>query len=231
MELESVMSSLKKMGTAENVNTYKQHGSGNDVFGVSQANLKKLKKKIGTNHSLALELWKTGYTDARTLATMVADPEELTPSDATQWMKDVTYPPHENEVAGVVAQTSFGLSKMRQWRKQKSEYARTTGYAILACMLADDPDAVEEIECERVLKDIVTEVHRSPNRARHAMVMAVIAIGIHKPDLREEALEAGKRIGDVHVDHGDSSCTTPKIAQHIKRAVKRSNGRRTSARV
>lgn len=231
MDLDSVMSSLQKLGTAKNIDAYKRQGSGNDVFGVSDANLRKLQKKIGSGHSLALELWNTGNTDARSLATMLADPDELTPSDATQWMKEVTYPPHEKEVAGVVAKTSFGLAKMRQWRKQKSEYARTTGYAILTCMLHDDPDSVEEIECERVLKDVEAEVHRSPNRARHAMVMAVISIGICKPELRNEALEAGQRIGDVHVDHGDTSGTTPKIAPYIKRAVKRSSGRRASARV
>ena len=222
MDLDSAMSKLRSFGTEQNVKTYKRHGSGDDVFGVSYANLKKLRKQIGDDHSLALQLWNTGNTDARSLATMVADPDELTPSEATQWMKDVTYPPHENEVASVVAKTSFGLSKMRQWRKQKSEYARTTGYAILASMLKDDPDSIEELECERILKEIESEIHRSPNRARYAMIMAVIAIGIYKPELRDDAMAAGERIGDVEVDHGDTSCTTPKIVPYIKKATSRS---------
>ena len=222
MDLDSAMSKLRSFGTEQNVKTYKRHGSGDDVFGVSYANLKKLRKQIGDDHSLALQLWNTGNTDARSLATMVADPDELTPSEATQWMKDVTYPPHENEVASVVAKTSFGLSKMRQWRKQKSEYARTTGYAILASMLKDDPDSIEELECERILKEIESEIHRSPNRARYAMIMAVIAIGIYKPELRDDAMASGERIGDVEVDHGDTSCTTPKIVPYIKKATSRS---------
>ena len=229
MDLDSVMSKLESYGTEKNVETYKRHGSGSDVFGVSPANLNRLKKQIGTDHDLSLKLWQTGNTDARSLATMIADPDDLTPSEATQWMKDVTYPPHENEVASVVARSSFGLSKMRQWRKQKSEYARTTGYAILSCMLQDDPDSIEEIECERIMKDIETEVHRSPNRARHAMVMAVIAIGIHKPELRDEALECGERMGDVQVDHGDSSFATPKIATSIRKATKSTRKARASS--
>ncbi len=220
MGLDSVMAKLESLGTAQNVKTYKRHGSGDAVFGVSFAHLNKLRKQIGDNHGLALQLWDTGNTDARSLATMVADPDELTPSQATQWMKDVTYPPHENEVAGVVAQTAFGLSKMRQWRKQKSEYARTTGYAILASLLKDDPDSLEEIECERILKEIEAEIHRSPNRAKYAMVMAVIAIGVHKSELRDEAIEAGERIGAVEVDHGDTACKTPEIVSSIKRQRK-----------
>ena len=220
------MAGTYTLGTAQAVKTYKRHGAGDDVFGVSYADLKKLKKKIGPNHDLALDLWETGNVDARSLATMVADPDEFTPAHATQWMKDVTYPPHGEEVAAVVAEAKFGVSKLRQWRKQKSEYARTTGYAILACLLKDDEDAVEETECRRILKDIEMEIHRSPNRARHAMVMAVIAIGVYKPEMTDEALEVGERIGDVQVGHGDTSCTTPKIAPYIKKTLKRTNGRK-----
>ncbi|MEQ9406706.1 MAG: DNA alkylation repair protein [Fuerstiella sp.] len=231
MELASVMSSLKSLGTIQNVRTYKRHGSGDDVFGVSYADLNKLKKQLGTQHELALNLWGTGNTDARSLATMIADPDQLSPSQATQWMKEVTYPPHENEVAAVVARSAFGLSKMRQWRKQKSEYARTTGYAILACLLKDDPDSVDELECQRILKDVESEIHRSPNRARHAMVLAVIAIGIQKPELREAAVEAGQRIGDVKVDHGDTACVTPQIVPYINKALSRGKGSNGRTRV
>ena len=224
MDLDAVMSQLKSLGTEQNVKTYTRHGAGENVFGVSFANLKKLKKKIGVDHDLALELWDSGNSDARSLSMMIADPDEVTPTVATQWMKDVSYYLHSGEVAGVVAKSPSGQAKMRQWRKQKSEYARTTGYSILAHMLKDDPDSVDEMECRRILKDIEMEIHRSPNRARHAMVMAVISIGIYKDELRDEAIEAAERIGDVQVDHGETSCTTPKIVPYINRAVKRASG-------
>lgn len=221
MDLDSVMTELKSKGTAQNTKVYKLQGAGDDVFGVSSAELQKLKKKIRVDHGLAVQLWETGNSDARSLATMIADPEEVTPTLATQWMKDVDYYLHGNEVAEVVAQSEAGLSKMRQWRKQKSEYARATGYAILTCMLEEDADSVEELECSRVLKDVVAEIHRSPNRAKHAMVMAVIAIGIYKDDLTDEALEAGEAIGEVEVDHGETNCTTPKIVPYINRALRK----------
>lgn len=230
MELTALMSELQSMGSPQTVKTYRRHGAGEDVFGVSYADLKKLKKKIGPNHDLAMELWQTGNVDARSLATMVADPDEFTPADATQWMKDVTYPPHGDEVAAVVAESHFGISKMRQWRKQKSEYARTTGYSILCCLLKDDPDSIDETECRRILKDIEAEIHRSPNRARHAMVMAVIAIGVYKSEMTDEAIEAGDRIGEVQVDHGDTACKTPGIVPYIRKTLKRANGSKVRIR-
>ena len=225
MDLASVMSKLESLGTAQNVKIYKRHGAGENIFGVSYADLKKLKKQIGTNQELAIKLWDTGNSDARSLATMVACPEELTPTVATQWMKDVTYSCHAGEVAGVIARSSSGLAKMRQWRKQKSEFARTTGYSILSHILKEDPDALDELECSRILKEIEAEIHRSPNQARYAMVMAVISIGIYKAELSEEAVEVGERIGDVDVDHGETNCTTPKIAAYINKALKRSAGK------
>ena len=221
MDLKAVMAELKAKGTDQNIKIYKRHGAGDNVYGVSYAELKKLKKKTGVDHDLALELWDSGNSDARSFAMMIADPDQVTPTAATQWMKDVSYSLHSTEVAGVVALSPCAMSKMRQWRKQKSEYARTTGYSILCAMLKDDAESVEEVECLRILKDIETEIHRSPNRARHAMVMAVIAIGIYKDDLAEEAMEAGERIGAVQVDHGETSCTTPEIVPYITKARKR----------
>lgn len=230
MDFKSVMADLESAGNAENKKIYKQQGAGENVFGVSHSHLKKLRKKLGVDHELAIELWETGNSDARSLAMMVADPDEVSPTVATQWMKDVDYAVHGSEVAGVVALSPAGPSKMRQWRKQKSEFARATGYSMLACMLENDADAVEDMECVRILKDVEMEIHRSPNRARHSMVMAVIAIGVYKPDLSEEAIETGERIGDVQVDHGESSFKTPKIAPYINKTLKRTSARKARIR-
>lgn len=230
MNLTSVMSQLKGLGTSQQARACQLQGAGDDVYGVSMADLRKLTKQIGEDHELAVQLWQTGNTDARLLATMIADPEQLTPAEATQWMKDVTYPPHGEGVAGVVARAPFGLSKMRQWRKQKSEYARTTGYEILASILEDDPDSVEETEGRRILKDIAAEIRRSPGRARHAMVMAVIAIGTCKPELREAALETGDLIGDLQSDHPEAADATPSITLRLQRTSQNRKGSRPRVR-
>lgn len=185
MDLASVMSELQSSGTKTTARV------------ASAARLQKIRDKIGTDQDLAVELWETGSDDARSLAMLIADPEELTPSVATQWMKDVDDNVRAAEVANVVAQSPVGPAKMRQWRKQKSEFARATGYEILISMLIDDPDAVEELECKRVLKDIQMEIHRSPVQAQSVMAQAVVSIGIYKEELAEEALETAEEIESV----------------------------------
>ena len=185
MDLASVMSELQSSGTKTTARV------------ASAARLRKIRDKVGTDQDLAVELWETGSDDARSLAMLIADPDDLTPSVATQWMKDVDDNVRAAEVANVVAQSPVGPAKMRQWRKQKSEFARATGYEILISMLIDDPDAVEELECKRVLKDIQMEIHRSPVQAQGVMAQAVVSIGIYKEELTEEALEAAEEIEAV----------------------------------
>ncbi len=185
MDLASVMSELQSSGTKTTARV------------ASAARLRKIRDKVGTDQDLAVELWETGSDDARSLAMLIADPDDLTPSVATQWMKDVDDNVRAAEVANVVAQSPVGPAKMRQWRKQKSEFARATGYEILISMLIDDPDAVEELECKRVLKDIQMEIHRSPVQAQGVMAQAVVSIGIYKEELAEEALEAAEEIEAV----------------------------------
>lgn len=58
------------------------------AFGISIVNLRKIAKKIGKNHSLALKLWRSGYHEARILAAMIADSELVTEKQMNSWVKD-----------------------------------------------------------------------------------------------------------------------------------------------
>ena len=87
--LKGVLTELGRCGTAQNRKVYARHGVGPKMFGVSFANLERLKKTLGVNHALARELWSTGNHDARILATKIADPEKLSLRDIDAWVKDL----------------------------------------------------------------------------------------------------------------------------------------------
>jgi 3-methyladenine DNA glycosylase AlkD len=215
------------MGTAQNVKVYKRHGAGENLFGVSFANLNKLKRQIKVDHELATELWKTGNTDAMSLATMIADPTEITSASADDWLKSVSYGLVADLLAGVVAKSKHGLSKFKKWSKSKKEYTRQCGYGVLASMLRDDESQVSDELCIETLTRIETEIHTSPNCARQVMNGALISIGIYKPQLQAKAIAACRRIGKVIVDHGETSCKTPDAEAYIRKAAARSSQRRS----
>jgi len=46
MDDKEILAELKRLGTDQNVKICKRHGAGENLYGVSFANLKQLKKKI-----------------------------------------------------------------------------------------------------------------------------------------------------------------------------------------
>ncbi|HUU45230.1 MAG TPA: DNA alkylation repair protein [Acidobacteriota bacterium] len=220
MTLDEVIKELKHRGTPQNVKVYRRHGAGDNVFGVSFAHLNHLKRKIWIDHELALQLWDTGNADARSLATMIADPERMTATIANRWVGDVSYYLLADLLAALIARTSFAAAKMDQWMKSKKEYVRQCGYAVLASVLKHG-NGVTDTQGRQYLKTIEKEVHTSPNRARHTMNTALIAIGIYLPALTDEAIAAAQRIGPVTVDHGETSCQTPDAVVYIRKALER----------
>jgi 3-methyladenine DNA glycosylase AlkD len=220
MTCSEVMKELRYRGTAQNVKIYRRHGARGSLYGVSFADLRKLAKHLDNDHELALKLWDSGNIDARLLATMVADPEKLTPSTVNKWMKDVDYYVLSDELARLISRSPMALEKMEQLMVSPKEYYRACGYAVLASALKEGVDVPDE-NCRRYLRSIEAEVHASANRARYAMNSAVIAIGAYKPALSDEARKTASRIGKVVVDHGATSCKTPDAAAYIDKALAR----------
>src|SRR5688572_4404823 len=58
------------------------------ALGVRIPDLRRLAKHVGTDHSLALGLWKTGIHEARILASMIDDPAAVTERQMESWAGD-----------------------------------------------------------------------------------------------------------------------------------------------
>jgi len=226
------MSQLKSMGTAQNVKVYRRHGAVGKLFGVSFANLGKLKKQLRTNQALAERLWKTANVDARTLALMIADPEELKASVLDGWLRDIRYPLLAGMLADVVAQSRFADSRLIKWCKSPNEITRTAGYSLVCSVFKAAEKSklaaqyLDDAACKKILATIEAEIHGSRNQARQAMNGALIAIGIYRPRLTALAKKTAKRIGKVTVDHGETGCKTPDAIAYIDKAVRRKKERR-----
>ena len=65
-----------------------RHGTGDNVCGTLTSEIVKLQKKIKVDHTLAMELWRTGNAEARILALQVSDPQRLTRADADRLLRD-----------------------------------------------------------------------------------------------------------------------------------------------
>lgn len=214
MSFRVIMAGLRTMGTEQNRKTYARHGIGKKMYGVSYANLNKLRKQIGTDQALAEQLWASGNHDARVLATMVADPKQTKSGLLDVWVKDIDSYVLGDALRDLVARTPFAFKKFEKWSRSKSEFVGQVGWGLLS-YLADHSKDVNNAFFIELLKTIEDEIHTRPNRVRHSMNGAIITIGARNSTLRKRATATANRIGTIVVDHGETNCTTPAAVPYI----------------
>jgi len=217
MKVKDALARLQELGTEQNRKVYARHGVNGPMHGVSFANLKQLKKEIGKNHRLAESLWRSGNHDARVLATMVADPAKATARGLDEWARDLDNYVITDAFSGYVARSGMAKRKFEVWGKRQGEFIGQAGWNLLTT-LANKKDERPDRYFVPHIATIEHEIHQRKNRVRHAMNMALIAIGLRSPALEKKATAAAKRIGKVEVDHGETSCTTPEFEPYVKKA-------------
>lgn len=221
MTLQQVLAELEELGTPQNRKVYARHGVGEPVYGVSYANLDKLRKRVGRDGPLAEQLWETGNHDARVLATMIADPAGVEPGTLDAWVEDLDSYVLTDAFARFAAATPHARRKMVEWTRSREEWPGRAGWLVLA-QLVTAGEAFEDSQLARYLMDLEGRIGRAPNRVRDAMNSALIAIGAYRDELEEPALAAARRIGTIEVDHGEVGRTTPDAAEYIRKTRARS---------
>ncbi|QDU54963.1 DNA alkylation repair protein [Aeoliella mucimassa] len=229
-----VMSALQAAGAEQTRRTYARHGCNIDCFGVQIGQLKKIAKQIKGNHSLAIELYETGNSDAMYLAGMVVEPPQMTKKQLDSWVKAAGWGMiGEYAVAPVAAESPHGRSLALKWMKSKQPLIAATGwttYALLLATLPDDQLDLSEVT-ERV-DTVVEQIDTAPNGVRYAMNNFVICVGCYVKPLLKSAKAAAKRLGKVEVDMGDTSCKVPLATEAIAKveSMDRVGKKRKSAR-
>lgn len=226
MTLEETMARLKANGTAQNRKVYSRHGADENCFGVSFAEIEKLRKAIKCDHALALALWDSGNFDARNLAPLIADPLNMSARDLEAWTKSTSSHSHPGLISRYILPTSpHTAGKFESWLSSKHEFVAQLGWNCVSGMASWDRARPDDFFVDK-LKAIEAGIHTAQNRVKHARVMALISIGLRNPKLEALALAAAKRIGKVDVDHGQTSCVTPDPAAYIAKVKARTSGKK-----
>lgn len=224
MEIGEALAALEAAGTEQNRKVYARHGVGPSMYGVSSQEIGNLAKRIGHDHELALRLWATGNHDARVLATRVADPARFLRSELEAWVAEIDNYVLTDAFSGLVAGSPHARSLVDQWRDDPREWAGSCGWNLVA-LLADREKAIPESFFESCLQRIGARIRYAPNRVRHSMNQALIAIGVRNESLHRLAVQAAERIGVVEVDHGETSCETPAAIPYMQKILAHRSGR------
>lgn len=221
MLIAEVMAILEKLGTEQTRKTWGRHGAKGPMFGVLFGELFKLMKRIDVDHELAKELWATGNVDARNLAMKIADPQAMTPDELDRWAIENSMRMCGLYIATLAAEGPHAGNKVREWLNSSNERLLASGWTLLG-RLSDLDESFSEDQLLSGIEVIEKSIHSAPNDVKNDMNRALITIGGRSSAMRKAVLAAAKRIGEVTVDHGDTACKTPDVAQTVEKMWARS---------
>jgi len=103
------------------------------------ADLQKVSKAIGTDHQLAQQLWKSGWYEARMVATMIADPKHVTPKEMDAWCMDFdNWAICDTACFKLWDQVPHTWDKVAMWATSEEEFIKRAAFALLASVALHD---------------------------------------------------------------------------------------------
>ncbi len=223
MTVGEIMQQLEEWGNESTKRVLVKHGAKEPFFGVKVADLKKIQKKVKKDYQLALDLYRTGNSDAMYLAGLIADETKMTREDLQNWA-DQAYWYYINEytVPWITSETPYAFEMALKWIEEDSERHEAAGWATIASFVSVRPN--EEIDMElisRLLDRIEKEIHQAKNRVRHVMNGFVITVASYLSPLSAKAIAMSERIGKVYVEMGGTACKVPYGPEYIPKVIKR----------
>jgi 3-methyladenine DNA glycosylase AlkD len=166
------------------------------ALGVRIPDIRSLAKELGTDHGLALALWRTEVHEARILASMVADPERLTERQMESWVRGIDSWDVCDQVCGnLFDRTPFAKAKSIDWAGREQEFVKRAGFAIMAWRAVHDRDA-DDREFLDLLPVIEREAGDPRNFVKKAVSWALRQIGKRNRSLNRAAIVVAKRLGE-----------------------------------
>ena len=162
----------------------------NQRLGLSIPELRQIaKKEVEHDHQLALDLWQTGILDARTLASMIDIPEQVTNEQMETWVKDFNSWDICDQVCDNLFQkTRFAWEKVVAWSTREEEFVKRAAYTLIACLTFYDKQADDQqfIDTFPLIKAGATDPR---NFVKKAVNWALRNIGKRNVALNRAAIE------------------------------------------
>ncbi len=195
MTSKEIISILKSKTNHKNLEGMAHFGiNTSNAFGISIPNLKELAKRIGKNHSLAIELWKTGFHESRILACLIDEAGKVSEKQMNEWVMEFdSWDLCDQCCMNLFDKTKLAYKKIRQWTKAKEEFVKRAGFAIIASLAVHDKVAKDEIFM-KFLSLIKNGSVDERNYVKKAVNWALRQIGKRNQKLNRSAIVTSKEI-------------------------------------
>ena len=140
MTAKDVVERLESLANPDAVEGMARYGiTAKKVYGISIPNMRKLAKEIGTDHELALELWKIDSRETRILASMVDDISAVTENQIDSWVEDFdSWEVCDQCIMNLFEKSPFARIKAIEWSSRKEEFVKRAGFVLMARIAVSD---------------------------------------------------------------------------------------------
>lgn len=194
----SVLKQLQAMADPHNVEGMGRFGMATEQrLGISIPDLRKLAKQLERDHALALALWDSGIQEARILAGMVGDPQQLTEAQMERWVLDLdSWDVCDQLCMNLFEKSPLALQKIHDWSQREEEFVKRTAYALIACLAWHDKQAEN-----RFFLDLFPVIERGAtderNFVKKAVNWALRTIGKRNTELNRAAVALAEQLQTV----------------------------------
>jgi len=195
MELDEIMDRLHSLSDPEAVKGMARYGiNSTNNLGVSVHTLRRIAKEVGKDHTLALQLWDTGIHDARMLANLIADPDQVTEELMERWVLDLdSWDVCDICCSNLLDRTPFAYDKAYQWSEREEEFVKRAGFVIMAALSVHDKKADDEAFV-KFFPVIVRESWDDRNYVKKAVNWTLRQIGKRNLALNAKAVKLAEEL-------------------------------------
>jgi len=195
MQYENILKRLKALSNPKTVEGMARFGiNPENTYGVSIPNLRRIAKEVGKDHSLAQQLWFSGIHEARILASMIDDPNQVTRKQMDAWIKDFnSWDVCDQCCMNLFSKTSMAWEKAIEWTKREKEFEKRAGFVLIACLAWYDKE-LSDRKFLVFLPAIKREANDNRNYVKKAVNWALRNIGKRNLNLNKKAIETAKEI-------------------------------------
>ena len=191
----SILIELESKSNPSAVEGMKRFGiKGKTVYGVPVPFLRSLARKVGRDHSVAGELWKSGIHEAMILATMIDDPKLVTENQMERWVGDFdSWDVCDQCCGNLFDKTSLAFSKAVEWSSRRSEFEKRAGFVLMAELAVHDKQ-MSDSQFEKFLKIIKESREDDRNFVKKAVNWSLRQIGKRNRKLNKSTIRVAQEM-------------------------------------
>ncbi len=211
----NIVKRLKSLSNPEAVEGMARYGiNPRKCLGISIPDLRKIAGETGKNHKLAGKLWATGIHEARILAGMIDQPEEVTEKQMESWASDFdSWDLCDQVCMNLFKKIPLAYDKTVEWSTRDEEFVKRAGFVLMAIFAVSDKKADDETFIA-FFPYIKKESTDSRNYVKKAVNWALRQIGKRNLNLNKLAIGLGEEI--YSIDSGSAKWIASDALRELK---------------